>query len=150
MKKLIPFLAAALAAAAVLSFSGCAARTPVSADNFKKQAESQGFKVTEDSSSGSDAQKVLTAAKSSTGTQIVFYSFASESAAEDAYLSMKDNLSATGVSGKTLDTATFSKYTLVNGELSHTLARMDTTIVYGKTTVAHKSEVDQFFSAIKY
>lgn len=150
MKKLTLFFTAVLAVVSILSFAGCSARSSVTADTFKKQAEAQGFKVTENSSSSADVQKALSAEKSETGTQVVYYSFATESAAEDAYISIKKNITADGAAGKSLDTATYTKYTLVNGELSYTLTRMNATIVFGKATTSHQNQVQGLFDAIKY
>lgn len=151
MKKLIPFFTAVLAAVTILSLSGCSARSSVSADEFKKQAEAQGFKVTESTASNTNVEKYLSADKTETGTQIVFIKCISDSAAEETYLTIKKTLTdSKGTAGKTLDSATYNKYTMVNGELSHTLARMNSTIVYGKTTTAHQSEVQKLFDTIKY
>lgn len=149
MKKLIPFFTAAFAVIMMLSFVGCSARSSVSADDFKKQAEAKGFTVTDQTSSATDVSKYYVATKSDTGTEISYMLFASNSAAEQSYLTVKKSISA-GVTGKTLDSATYNKYTLVNGELSHTLVRMDSTIVYAKTTASHQNEVQAFMDAIKY
>lgn len=150
MKKLTLLFTVVLAAAAVLSFSGCSARSAVTADQFKKQAESLGYKVTEGTASSADIQKSLSAEKSESGSQVVYYSFASDAAAEDAYISVKKNITAGGTKGKSLDTATYTKYTLVNGELSYTLTRMNATLVFGKTTTVHQDEVTALFDALKY
>lgn len=151
MKKLIKLCTAVLAVVTLLAFAGCSARSPITADEFTKQAKAQGFTVKEATSSNTDVDKYLTATKDETGTELVFISFKTDAAAESLYTSLKKSISdGTTVAGKALDSATYNKYTLVNGELSHTLARMNTTIVYGKATSVHQNQVDDFFKVIKY
>lgn len=151
MKKLMKLCAAMLAVVTLFSLTACSARTPITADEFTKQAKAQGFTVNDASSSNTDVDKYLTATKEETGTEIVFISFKTEAAAETLYTSLKKSISdGTTATAKTLDSATYNKYTLVNGELNHTLARMDSTIVYGKTTSTYENQVDDFFKVIKY
>lgn len=151
MKKLFKICAAILAAITVLSFAGCSARTPVTSDEFSKQAKSEGFTVKEETTSNADVVKYVTAIKSETGTEIMYISFKTEAAAEKLYNSVKTGVTeGTNGTSKTLDSATYCKYSLVNGELDHTLARMGSTVVYGKTTTTHQNQVDDLFKAIKY
>lgn len=151
MKKIWNLCAAVLAAAVLFALAGCSARTPITADEFKKQAEAQGFKVTDASGTSPTVEKYFDAVKSETGTDITYLAFSSESAAQESYKTIKANISngATGASTN-VDSSSYNKYTFVNGELSHTLVRMNKTIVYGKTTTAHKNQVDDFLKAIKY
>ena len=150
MKKLIKLCAAVLAAAALFAFTGCSARTPVTADEFKKQAEAAGFTVT-DSSASANAEKYLSAIKSETGTELAFLSFSSESTATEMYTNLKSSItSGTDGDAKNVDSSSYNKYTLVNGELNHILVRMNKTIVYGKATTTYKNQIEDFFSAIKY
>ncbi len=151
MKKLIKFCAAVLAAVTMLSLTACSARSAITADDFSKQAKAQGFTVKESTSSNADVDKYLTATKEEAGTELVFISFKSDSAAESLYTSLKKSISeGAPATGKTLDSATYNKYTLANGELNHTLARMDATLVYGKANSTNQDQVDEFFKAIKY
>lgn len=151
MKKLMKLCAAVLAAVTLFSLAACSARSPITADEFTKQAKAQGFTVKEASSSNADVDKYLTATKEEAGTELVFISFKTDAAAESLYTSLKKNISdGAAATGKTLDSATYNKYTLVNGELSHTLARMSSTIVYGKANSTNQDQVDSFFKAIKY
>ena len=151
MKTLFKICAAVLAVVAVLSMGGCSARTPITADEFTKQAKAAGFTVTEGTAPNADAVKSLSAVKAEAGTELFFISFKTDAAAESMYTQVKSSLSSgtTGVSS-TLDSATYSKYTLTVGELNHTLARMGSTIVYGKATTSVKDQVDSFFKTIKY
>ena len=151
LKKIFKLCAVVLAAAAVFSFTACSARTPVTADGFKKQAESSGFTVTDNSSTNTSVDKYLSAVKSETGTELVFISFKTEASASEMYSSIKKSITD-GTSGTTttVDSSAYNKYTLVNGELHHTLTRMGSTIVYGKTTSTCKNQVDDFMKAIKY
>jgi hypothetical protein len=151
LKKIFKLCAAVLAAVAVFSFAGCSARTPVTADGFKKQAESAGFTVTDSATSNTNVDKYLSAVKSDSGTELIFISFKTEAAASEMYANVKSSISE-GTSGtaKNVDSSSYNKYTLLNGELHHTLARMGSTLVYGKTTSAYKNQVDDLFKAIKY
>lgn len=150
MKKIFKLCTAVLAVVAMLSFMGCSARTPITADDFKKQAESAGFTVT-DSTASSNVDKYLTAVKSETGSELVYILFATQSEATEMYSSVKTSISeGTNGTATNVDSSSYSKYTLVNGELHHTLTRMGSTIVYGKTTSTYKTQVDDFFKAIKY
>lgn len=147
MKKTIRLCAAVLAAAAVF-LSACSARTAASADGFQKQAEAAGYKVTSQTASAG-AAKELTAAKDGSDTTITFFTFSDSSSAEQEYVTMKQDLTASGGSS-TVDSATYNKYVAQNGELYYTLIRMDSTILSCKGTVDKKSEIDSFVSKIKY
>jgi hypothetical protein len=151
LKKLLKFCTVLLAAAAVFALAGCSARTPITDDEFSAQAKAAGFTVEEENASSMNAEKVITATKSEAGTEIIYMSFKTDSAAENMYKQLKESISQ-GTSGTstTLDSTSYCKYTLVNGELNHTLARMNKTIVYGKATTSVKDQVDSFFQAIKY
>lgn len=153
MKKILKLCAAILAAVTVLSLVGCSARTPVTTDVFKKQAETAGFTVTDGSTENASVTKYLSAVKAESGTELVFILFNTEAGASEMYTSIKSSISAgtaTSATSTNIDSSFYNKYTLLNGELSHTLARMGTTIVYGKATSVHKNQVDDFFKTIKY
>lgn len=151
MKKLLKLCAAILAVVTVLSLAGCSARNPITADDFKKQAEAAGFKVTDNSAQSTSVSKYFSAVKAETGTEIVYILCGTDAAATEMYNSVKTSISA-GTSGTStnVDSSSYNKYTLLNGELTHTLTRMGSTIVYGKTTATHKNQVDDFFKTIKY
>jgi len=152
LKKLLKFCAAILVAVTMLSLAGCSARTPITADEFSKQAKAAGFTVKEqDISSVANADKCFDATKSESGTEILFISYKTEAAAQEMYTTIKSKISD-GTSGTStnLDSSSYCKYTLVNGELNHTLSRMGATIVYGKATTTVKDQVDSFFKTIKY
>ncbi len=151
MKKIFKLCAAVLAAVTVFSLAGCSARTPITADDFKKQAEAAGFTVTDGSTSNTSVDKYVSAVKAESGTELVFILFKTDAEASEMYSSIKSSIaSGTNGTAKNIDSSTYNKYTLLNGELSHTLARMNTTIIYGKTTSAHQNQVDDFFKTIKY
>lgn len=151
MKKLLKFCAAVLAVVVVFSMSGCSARSSITADEFSKQAKAAGFTVQEETTTAEGMDKVVSATKTESGTEIFYISFKEDSSAEDIYKNMRENISK-GASGtsSTLDSSTYCKYTLVNGELNHTLVRLNNTIVYGKATTPVKDQVDSFFKTIKY
>ncbi|NLG92221.1 MAG: hypothetical protein GX485_01415 [Clostridiales bacterium] len=151
MKRIWKLCAAVLAAAALFALTGCSARTAVTADEFKKQAEAQGFKVTDTSGYSISAEKCLEATKSETGTNITYLVFSSEASAQQSYKSMKSSISnGTGGKASNVDSSSYNKYPYVNSELTHTLVRMNKTIIYGKATLTHKNQVDDFMKAVKY
>jgi len=151
LKKLFKLCAAILAVVTVLSLAGCSARNPITADDFKKQSEAAGFKVTDSSAQNTSVSKYLSAVKAETGTEVVYILCATDAAATEMYNSVKTSIS-TGTTGTTtnLDSSSYNKYTQINGELTYTLTRMGSTLVYGKTTLVHKNQVDDLFKAIKY
>lgn len=152
MKKIVQLCAAILALTAIFALTGCSARTPITADEFSKQATAAGFAVQEESAASNlDVDKLISATKSEAGTEILFVSVKTDAAAEDMYKSIKASISKdTSGSSSTLDSSTYSKYTLTNGELNHTLVRMNKTIVYGKANTPVKDQVDSFFKSINY
>ncbi|MFU0832067.1 MAG: Lipoprotein [Oscillospiraceae bacterium] len=146
MKKVIGFLAAVLSMAAVLT--ACAARTPISADEFQKAAEDSGYEITQDSSYGSDVTS-LVASKSDSDTKITFTVFSDSATASKEYISQKKSLAVTD-GDNTIDSDAYNKYTAQSGEIYYTLIRMDNTLLFCKGTVAKKDEIDSFVKTIKY
>lgn len=149
MKRFVKIYAAVITAALLLIMSGCSARTPLSADDFKKQAENQKFTVTAETSSDSSIDKYMIADKSGTDTKIVYLSFSDNSSARDQYASLKEDAAPSG-GGDAVDSDSYNKYTVTNGELYYTIARIDNTVIYCKTTTTHKDEADNFMKAVKY
>ncbi|MCI1965543.1 MAG: hypothetical protein LKJ17_05355 [Oscillospiraceae bacterium] len=141
MKKTAAFLAAALAACLFI-LSACSARTPVSNDDFKKQAEALGYTVAQ----GTDS---LSASKSETDTQIIFTTCSDSISAQEQYASLKDSLTVTG-GESTVDSNAYNKYTAQNGEIYYTLIRMDNTVLNCKGTIAKKDEMNRLIKALKY
>lgn len=148
MKKIWKICVVALAAAALTVFAGCSARAAVSADDFQKQAKSAGFTVAAPESDSSGASKSLTATKGGTDVQIDYHQFADASSAESWYSTQKSAL--TGSGKNVVDSDTYNKYTLTNGEIHYVLVRMDNTAVLCKTTSAKQSEGDSFLKSIRY
>ena len=139
------------AAAAVFALAGCSARSPITGDEFKKQAEAAGFTVTDSSTNNPSVEKYMSAIKTETGTELAFVSFSSESDAAAMYNNIKSSItSATDGTAKNVDSSSYNKYTLVNGELHHILVRMNKTVVYGKATATYKNQIEDFFNSIKY
>ena len=133
----------------MLTTVGCAVRRAVTSDAFKKEAEKEGFTVSEKTSSDSDVSKYLIASKKGSDTKIVYLSFEGSSSAHDRYVAAIGDLIPSG--GKdTVDSDTYNKYSVSNGELYYTIARMDATVIYCTTTVSKKSEADGFMKAMKY
>ncbi|WP_411675795.1 hypothetical protein [Caproicibacter sp.] len=147
MKKTAGLLAAVILSAALI-LSACSARTPISADDFQKKAEAAGYKVTQDTSYGSDA-KSLVASKSDSDTQITFAVFTDSTSAQQKYASLKKSLTVTG-GESTVDADAYNKYTAENGEIYYTIIRMDNTLLDCKGTIAKKDEIDSFVKTVKY
>ena len=148
VKKALKFCAAVLTAAVLTVSSGCSARSAISADDFQKQAKGSGFSVSETANDNSGAERSLTALKDGTDVEIDYHIFSDESSAQNWYVAQKGSLAG---SGKVIvDSDSYNKYTLVNGEIDQTLVRMDKTAVLCKTTAAKKSEADNFLKAIHY
>ena len=148
MKKAFEFCMLALAAAAVVSLSGCSARSAVSYGDFEQKAEAAGFKVSEQTAPSEEVTKDLSAAKDGSDTQFSFLTFDTDTHAQSWYFSQKDSLPA---GGKTLvDSDSYNKFTLSNGEIYYVLVRMDNTFLSCQTTVSKADEVGSFLNSIKY
>lgn len=151
LKKRILFFSILLTMVLFFSLAGCSARTPISADEFSKQAKDLGFTVTEQSATNTAVVKYLQADDSKTQTQLIFITFKTESDAQTAYTSVKANVSqGTGAKTTTLDSSSYNKFTVVNGELNYTIIRMNDTLLYGKANSGHQNQVDDFVKAAKY
>lgn len=150
MKKFSKFIAAVLAVAAILSaFAGCSVRTPVTADGFQKLAKGQGFKVETGAGGSSGVTTYLTATKPESETTVDFLLLQNDSSAEEQYASLKKNAAPNG-GGKAVDSATYNRYIVTNGELYYNIVRMDNTIIYAKSDLTNQDEVDNFIKAAKY
>lgn len=149
MKKFFKIVAAVLAAAAVLTVSGCSARTPLAADGFDKLAKSQGFKVQDAGTADSSVTKSLTATKAESDTTITFTVYKDASSAEEQFSAQKKTASPSG-GGQSVDSATYNRYTVTNGELYYVIVRMDTTLLSCQSTVTNKDETDNLVKAAKY
>lgn len=149
MKKFIKIVAAVLAAVSVMAVAGCSARTPLTADSFEKLAKGQGFKVEAAAASDSSGTKSLTATKSESDTTITFTVFKDGSSAADQFSAQKKSVSPNG-GGQSVDSATYSRYTVTNGELYYVIVRMDSTLLSCQAKVTNKDEADNLVKAAKY
>ena len=150
MKKFAKLFAVVLAAVTVCTvFVGCSARTPATADSFKKVAQSQGFKVGAGSPSASGATPSVAATKDESDTEIDFYLFPDGNTAQQQYETLKQSAAPNG-GGTSTDSSAYNRYVLTNGELYYNIIRMDDTLIYCQATVTNKDEVDNFIKAIKY
>ena len=148
MKNMFKFCVLALSVVVMLACAGCAARTAITSDDFQKQAKSSGFTVTAETSPSTYVTKDFLAAKNDSDIQITFLSFDTAEHAQSWFSTQKG--SQTGSEKTIVDTETYNKCTVTNGEIYSLLIRMDNTFVSCKTTLAKKSEVDNFISTIKY
>jgi len=149
VKKFIKIVAAVLAAVSVMAVAGCSARTPLTADSFEKLAKGQGFKVEAAAASDSSGTKSLTATKSESDTTITFTVFKDGSSAADQFSAQKKSVSPNG-GGQSVDSATYSRYTVTNGELYYVIVRMDSTLLSCQAKVTNKDEADNLVKAAKY
>ena len=151
MKKFAKLFAVAFAALTVLTAaSGCSARTPSTTDSFQKLAKDQGFSQIEDATASySPASKAISAAKSESDTQLVFLQYSDDSDAQDEYQALKKQAAPNG-GGNSVDSATYNRYIVTNGELYYNIIRMDSTLLFCQATDTNKDEVDSFVKAIKY
>lgn len=148
LKKAFKFCLLAIAAAAVMTLGGCSARSSVSYGDFEQKAEAAGFKVSEQTAPSEEVTKDLSAVKDGSDTQFNFLTFDTPTHAQSWYFSQKDSLPA---GGQTLvDSDSYNKFTLSNGEIYYVLVRMDNTFLSCQTTVSKADEVGSFLSSIKY
>ena len=151
MKKFAKLFAVAFAALTVLTAaSGCSARTPSTTDSFQKLAQGQGFGQIQDATSGyAGATKAIDATKTESDTQIVFIQYPDDDSAQTEYQTLKKQAAPNG-GGNTVDSATYNRYIVTNGELYYNIIRMDSTLLFCQATDTNKDEVDNFVKAIKY
>lgn len=148
MKKAFKLCLLALAVSAAVVLGGCSARSSVSDGDFKQKAEAAGFKVSEKGAPSAEVTKDLSAAKDGSDTQYTFLTFDTAAHAQSWYFSQKENLPA---GGKTLvDSDSYNKFTLSNGEIYYVLVRTDNTFLSCQTTISKADEVNSFLSSIKY
>lgn len=137
--------ASALMCALLLFPSGCSARSAVTPETFQSAAESAGFTVTqEEAQQGTEAY--YTAAKDDIDVSYVEYGSSAD--AQGAYATMKKSIEAEGAS--VVESDSYCKYTVTNGEVYHVLIRSGATLVYGKTPASGQSSLDQLVSDLDY
>ena len=137
--------ASALMCALLLFPSGCSARSAVTPETFQSAAESAGFTVTqEEAQQGTEAY--YTASKDDIDVSYVEYGSSAD--AQGAYATMKKSIEAEGAS--VVESDSYCKYTVTNGEMYHVLIRSGATLVYGKTPVSGQSSLDQLVSDLDY
>ena len=137
--------ASALMCALLLFPSGCSARSAVTPETFQGAAESAGFTVTqEEAQQGTEAY--YTASKDDIDVSYVEYGSSAD--AQGAYATMKKSIEAEGAS--VVESDSYCKYTVTNGEMYHVLIRSGATLVYGKTPVSGQSSLDQLVSDLDY
>ena len=135
----------ALMCALLLFPSGCSARSAVTPETFQSAAESAGFTVTqEEAQQGTEAY--YTASKDDIDVSYVEYGSSAD--AQGAYATMKKSIEAEGAS--VVESDSYCKYTVTNGEMYHVLIRSGATLVYGKTPASGQSSLDQLVSDLDY
>ena len=137
--------ASALMCALLLFPSGCSARSAVTPETFQSAAESVGITVTqEEAQQGTEAY--YTASKDDIDVSYVEYGSSAD--AQGAYATMKKSIEAEGAS--VVESDSYCKYTVTNGEMYHVLIRSGATLVYGKTPASGQSSLDQLVSDLDY
>ena len=134
----------------IFTFPGCSARNAISADTFQKEAKASGYTVKQSTSTNTNVESCYTGTTSSKDDELDYISTSTESSAQEIYNSMKESISVGNGNPKNVDSSSYSKYVVTNGELYYVLVRVDKTVIYAKTTSSNKATVDKFFSAIKY
>ncbi len=148
MKKAFQICLLALAAAAVFALAGCSARSSVSYGDFEQKAKAAGFKVSEQAAPSEEVTKAFSATKDGSDTQLTFLTFDTLTDAQSWYFAQKNSLPS---GGKTLvDSDSYNKFTLSNGEIYYVLVRMDDTFLSCQTTVSRTDEIGSFLSSIGY
>ena len=138
--------ASALMCALLLFPSGCSARSAVTPETFQSAAESAGFTVTqEEAQQGTEAY--YTASKDDIDVSYVEYGSSAD--AQGAYATMKKSIGSEGAS-VVVESDSYCKYTVTNGEMYHVLIRSGATLVYGKTPASGQSSLDQLVSDLDY
>ena len=137
--------ASALMCALLLFPSGCSARSAVTPETFQSAAESAGFTVTQEGAQqGTEAY--YTASKDDIDVSYVEYGSSAD--AQGAYATMKKSIEAEGAS--VVESDSYCKYTVTNGEMYHVIIRSGATLVYGKTPASGQSSLDQLVSDLDY
>lgn len=132
------------------AFSGCSARSAITADTFQKTAKSSGYTVTKASSSNTSVVDYYTGATKSGDDELVYTSFTTQSGAQTFYNAMKSSIVAGDNKPQNIDSSAYSKYIVTNGEIYYVLVRLEKTVIYGKTTISNKAALDKYFNTIKY
>lgn len=150
MKKISTCSLVLLLLAIMFTFPGCSARNAISADTFQKEAKNSGYTVKQASSSNPNVESCYVGTTSNKDDELDYVSTSTEAAAQELYNSMKESISVGNSKPKNVDSSTYSKYVVTNGEIYSVLVRVDKTVIYAKATSSSKAMVDKFISAIKY
>lgn len=151
MKNWIRLGAAALALTAALACTGCAARTPVSSEEFQTHAESAGFLVQAPEMNSEDVVDFRIALDQEAGMEIDFAICKDQQTAVDTYNSIKNNIKMTDLAKtKNVDSSAYSRYTVENGEIYYVVVRLEDTVALGKGKIVHQNKMNTLFDSIKY
>ena len=151
MKLTIHVKMLALTLAVMLLCTACAARTPVSAEEFEAQATAAGFEVQAPNVDSGAYVSARTAYDKTIDMQIDFAVCKDQQTATTTYNSLKDYMgSPQNAKTSNVDSAAYSKFTMENGELYFVLTRIEDTVFYGSGKLAQRSKMDELIQAIKY
>lgn len=151
MKNWIRLGAVALALAAALACTGCAARTPVSSEEFQTHAENAGFIVQAPETGSEDLVDFRIALDQEAGMEIDFAVCKDQQTAVDTYNSIKNNIKMTDLAKtKNVDSSAYSRYTVENGEIYYVVVRLEDTVALGKGKIIHQNKMNTLFDSIKY
>ena len=132
--------------------TGCAARSPITAEEFETQASAVGFTVETPSVDPETYVSARTAYDETIDMQIDFAVCADQETATTTYNGLKEFIGEPKTAEKTtnVDSAAYSKYTVENGELYFVVARIEDTVLYGTGKLAQRSKMDELLGAIHY
>ena len=148
MKKVNKGLSFLLLSSMFMVFAGCSARNPVTANTFEEKAKTFGYTMTKDTYS--DANSCLTGSNAKTGGQLMFVDLKQLSDAKSFYTTKKDSIAVGSTKPAVVDSSSYNKYIVSNGDVYTVLIRMDKTIVFGQTNMSDKANLDKFIESIKY
>ncbi|HBC27920.1 MAG TPA: hypothetical protein DC013_10970 [Ruminococcaceae bacterium] len=149
LKKTAKFPLILLAAVLLFVFSGCSARTAISAKDFQTLAEKAGYTVTDNTKTAAGAKSFLTASNDK-DAELSYAALSDDAAALRVYNSFRDQIQAGDNKAKNVDSTPYAKYSVTNGELHYVVCRVNNTVIYGKCTAADAAAMDRFFDSIHY
>lgn len=156
MKKIKNLISLVLCALLILTITGCKDKKLITADEFKKNMESNNYIVQEatDQFSKYDyVEKVYIALSSDSSYQIEFYQLSDDNYATKFYINNKTIFEKSKAS-KNLETsvsiANYSKYTLQTNGKYKVISRIGNTAIYLNVDTKYKEDVKNILKKLGY
>jgi len=147
-------LFSALLFAFLVLFTGCGKKKAINADEFKENAEAEGFTVTDAQSQYASYGYITQAfVASKDGYQIEFYVLTDKDYAKSLFETNKaiiENASGNNKMKTEVNLNNYNKYTITTSTKYGYLSRIDNTLIYVNTTKENKDKVSSFIKKIKY